>query len=128
MLGYISADQPLKVPGESVEDVDVIEVSRDTVKEEGMYALKVRDNFLSNTAMINNGDILLMKQATVVNNGDMVALWFKEQEQVALRRYYNEEGRIRLQAANAAIPPLYVDPDKIEIQGKVVAVIRNIGQ
>jgi len=54
-------------------------------------------------------------------------VWLKDEHEVTLKRIYREEGRIRLQPANRQIEPLYVDPENVEIQGKVVAVIRKLG-
>jgi repressor LexA len=56
----------------------------------------------------------------------MVAAWLKEQQEVTLKKIYREPGRIRLQPANSQMSPIYVAPDEIEVQGKVVGVIRKL--
>jgi repressor LexA len=49
-----------------------------------------------------------------------------DQEETTLKRFYREENRIRLQPENETMSPIYVDPDKLEIQGRVVAVMRQL--
>jgi repressor LexA len=43
-----------------------------------------------------------------------------------LKRLYREKGQVRLQPANAAMQPIYVDPNQLRVQGKVVSVIRYL--
>jgi repressor LexA len=77
-------------------------------------------------AFINDGDIVIMRHTQSANNGDMVAAWITDQEETTLKRFYREENRIRLQPENETMSPIYVDPDKLEIQGRVVAVMRQL--
>jgi repressor LexA len=56
----------------------------------------------------------------------MVAAWLKNEEEVTLKRFFKEDDKIRLQPANAQMKPIYTDPANLEIQGRVVAVIRTI--
>jgi len=66
-----------------------------------------------------------MEAAQTAVDGDMVAVWLKDEHEVTLKRIYREKGHIRLQPANRQMEPLYVDPDNVAIQGRVVAVIRK---
>ena len=77
-------------------------------------------------ALINDGDIVLMQSASVVENGEMAAIWLKSEKEVTLKKVYREPGRVRLQPANSHMRPIYTEPDNIEIQGKVIAVIRQL--
>ena len=77
-------------------------------------------------ALINDGDIVLMQQVSVVENGEMAAVWLKAEEEVTLKKVYHEPGRIRLQPANSRMKPIYTEPDNVEIQGRVIAVIRQL--
>ena len=77
-------------------------------------------------ALIDDGDIVLMEAVQSASNGDMVAAWLKTEEEVTLKRFFREEGRIRLQPANSQMEPIYTDAKNLEIQGRVVAVIRTI--
>mgnify|MGYP000173801504 CR=1 FL=1 len=77
-------------------------------------------------ALIDDGDIVLMQQAGAVNNGEMAAVWLKRQQEVTLKKVYRDGNRIRLQPANRQMKPIYQDPDNVEIQGRVIGIIRGI--
>ncbi|MBA7707560.1 LexA repressor [subsurface metagenome] len=77
-------------------------------------------------ALVNDGDIILMQYVNVVENGEMAAIWLKAEKEVTLKKVYVEPGRIRLQPANSQMQPIYTDPENVEIQGKVIAVIRHL--
>jgi len=77
-------------------------------------------------ALIDDGDIVIMQSTNSANNGDMVAAWIKNSQEVTLKRIFYEKEMVRLQPANNQMNPIYVAPDNIEIQGKVVAVIRKL--
>ena len=77
-------------------------------------------------ALINDGDIVLMQYVNVVENGEMAAVWLKAEREATLKKVYREPGRIRLQPANSQMKPIYAEPDNVEIQGRVIAVIRQL--
>lgn len=78
-------------------------------------------------AMVNDGDIVIMKPAREARNGEMVAIWLRERNETTLKYFYLENGRVRLQPANPTMGPIFVDdPSLVEIQGKVVMVIRQV--
>ena len=91
----------------------------------GIYALKVKGSSMVD-ALINDNDIVLMQQVKVVENGEMAAIWLKTEKEATLKKVYREPGRIRLQPANSQMKSIYVDPDNVEVQGKVIAVIRQL--
>ena len=78
-------------------------------------------------AMVNDGDIVVMKKAQDARNGEMVAVWLTDRDETTLKYFYKENGGIRLQPANPAYQPIYVPAEQLEIQGKVVAVVRQLG-
>lgn len=127
LLGRIAAGQPIQVPeGSHDPDIDTIELTRDLVPDkEGIYALKVQGNSMID-ALINDGDIVIMRHTSTADNGEMVAAWLTEQEETTLKRFYQEGSRVRLQPENQTMAPIYVDSDKVEIQGRVVAVVRQV--
>ena len=130
LLGTIAAGAPIPVPESdnwAVNADEVLGLSRDLIgDEEGLFALRVRGRSMID-ACIMDGDIVVMQATQSAQDGDMVAVWLKDEHEVTLKRIYREEGRIRLQPANRQIEPLYVDPANVEVQGKVVAVIRKLG-
>jgi repressor LexA len=78
-------------------------------------------------AMVNDGDIVIMKPAQEAKNGEMVAVWLPERNETTLKYFYKEKDRYRLQPANPTMKPIYIDrSDPLEIKGKVVMVIRKV--
>jgi len=78
-------------------------------------------------AMINDGDIVVMKKASSANNGEMVAIWLDDNNETTLKYFYKEADRIRLQPANPNMEPIFVkNPKSLRIMGKVVMVIRQV--
>jgi repressor LexA len=127
LLGRIAAGEPLRVfPDAFDSETDTIELTRELVPdEEGIYALKVKGTSMID-ALINDGDIVVMRHTETANNGDMVAAWLSDREETTLKRFFHEGDRIRLQPENQTMAPIYVDPDKVDIKGRVVAVIRQL--
>jgi repressor LexA len=127
LLGRIAAGEPLRVfPDAFDSETDTIELTRDLVPDdEGIYALKVKGTSMID-ALINDGDIVVMRHTETANNGDMVAAWLSDREETTLKRFFHEGDRIRLQPENQTMAPIYVDPDKVDIKGRVVAVIRQL--
>jgi repressor LexA len=78
-------------------------------------------------AMVNDGDIVVMKRSEQASNGDMVAVWLTDRDETTLKYFYKEGSGIRLQPANPTMQPIYVEnPQAVQIQGKVVMVIRQM--
>ena len=78
-------------------------------------------------AMINDGDIVIMKPAQEARNGELVAIWLRGRDETTLKYFYLENGRVRLQPANPTMKPIFIeDPSIVEIQGKVVMVVRKM--
>ena len=129
VIGYIAAGEPIPVPASDtweMEPLDTVEVSSElTQGKEGVYALRVKGTSMID-ALINDGDIVLMQQAATAEDGEMVAAWLKAEGETTLKKLYRERNRIRLQPANSTMEPIYADPANVEVQGKVVGVIRQI--
>jgi repressor LexA len=122
-LGKIAAGEPI-----SFSDIghETIELTRDIVRDgEGLYALRVQGDSMID-ALINDGDIVVMKHQKEASNGEMVAVRLKGRDETTLKRFYWEKDRVRLQPDNPNMRPLYVHPANVEIQGKVVAVVRQM--
>lgn len=128
VLGRIAAGQPIPVPGSNFAILgdEMIEITRELLPTEpkDIYALQVRGDSMVD-AMIGDGDIVVMQHRQRADNGDLVAVWLKDKEETTLKRFYLEKGRIRLQPANPTMNPIYADPTNVEVQGKVVLVIRR---
>lgn len=130
VIGQIAAGEPIPVPSPDTWDTtassDTLEVTEDLTRgRDKVYALKVKGLSMVD-ALINDGDIVLMEYVNVVENGEMAAVWLKNEKEVTLKKVYREQGNIRLQPANDQMQPIYVEPDNVEIQGRVIAVIRQL--
>ena len=129
VLGAIAAGEPIPVPGSDTWATIPEETVQLTEKmlqgREGVYALKVKGASMID-ALIDDGDIVLMEQTSTVDDGDMAAVWLKDQQEVTLKKIYREGERIRLQPANRDMKPSYQDADNVEIQGRVIGVIRTL--
>jgi repressor LexA len=127
VVGVIAAGEPIPVPDTgNIIPNEGLEVSEELVRgKQDIYALRVRGDSMLD-ALIGDGDMVLMDYVGSAENGDMVAVWLKEEQEVTLKRFFAEPNRIRLEPANSQMKPIYTTPDNVEIQGRVVAVIRRI--
>lgn len=131
VIGQIAAGEPVPVPTPDIWDTtasaDVMEVTEDLTRgRKGVYALRVRGSSMVD-ALIHDGDIVLMQHVNTVENGEMAVVWLKTEKEATLEKFYAENGRVRLQPANDQLRPIYAAPDNVEIQGRVIAVIRHLG-
>ena len=126
LLGIIAAGSPIPVPEAGLEPMDTLTLTRDLISEQdGLFALKVKGNSMID-ALINDGDIVVMKKQETALNGDMCAVWLKDKNETTLKRIYREKSRIRLQPMNPTMKPFYAEARNVEIQGKVVLVVRQL--
>lgn len=130
ILGAIAAGSPLPVPesNEMLADAECIRVPRDMIgSTRDVYALQVRGDSMID-ALINDGDIVIMRHQETAENGDMIAAWIKDEKATTLKRFYWESNRtvVRLQPANPLMEPIYVHPRNLDIQGRVIGVIRRM--
>ncbi|SRR5258706_7685355 len=132
MVGQIVAGQPAPIPGDDFGyyygEEDTIPVPRSFIGNNDpaeVYALTVNGLSMID-AMINEGDIVVLKRQEVARNGEMVAVWLNERGETTLKRFYDEGDKVRLQPANPTMNPIYVDKDKVQIQGRVLAVMRRV--
>ena len=130
IIGQIAAGKPIPVPSSETWDntasSETVEVTEEiTQGKEGIYALRVKGDSMVD-ALIGDGDLILMQQANAADDGDMVAVWLKIEREATLKRPYRERERIRLQPANSQMKPIYADPDNVQVQGRVICVIRQM--
>ncbi|MDP6347993.1 MAG: transcriptional repressor LexA [Dehalococcoidia bacterium] len=130
LLGAIAAGAPIPVPDTDTwqsAPLETVEVPAEMVgRAQGVYALRVKGTSMID-ALIDDGDVVLLTLTRTVNNGEMAAVWLKSEKEATLKRFYQEKRRIRLQPANSALSPMWVSPQNVEVQGKVVAVLRRVG-
>jgi len=126
LVGRIAAGQPIPVPEGSVAYDEMVSVTRDmTGGREDIFALRVKGTSMID-ALINDGDVVVMEKANTAQDGDMVAVWLKKEEEVTLKKFYREGDRVRLQPANEMLPPIYTEASNVEVQGRVLSVFRPV--
>ncbi|MCC6188053.1 MAG: repressor LexA [Anaerolineales bacterium] len=127
LAGFIFASEPVLVGDTAQTSGDeVIELTRDLISDEGdLFALRVKGNSMID-AMVSDGDIVVMKKVDRARNGEMVAVWLNDRGETTLKHFYLENGRVRLQPANPTMQPIFVDPSKVVVQGKVMLVLRQL--
>ncbi len=121
LLGLIAAGQPI----EAIQNKETIAVPQNKLPRSGeFYALRVIGNSMIDEN-INDGDIVLVKQQSIAENGQKVVALIDNYE-ATLKKFYKERGYIRLQPANKTIEPIIIKRDKeLTIQGIVIDVIKN---
>jgi repressor LexA len=130
VVGQIAAGEPIPVPGSetwhAAAGADFIEVTAELAQgKPDIYALKVKGMSMID-ALINDGDMVLMQSASTVDNGEMAAVWLKAEKEVTLKKVYMAPDHVRLQPANSQMKPIYTSPENVEVQGRVIAVIRQM--
>lgn len=133
IVGRIAAGELMPVPPSDFAYYDpdsVVDVARSMLpsreKGDDLFALEVKGDSMID-AMVNDGDIVIMKRSQEARNGEMVAIWLNDRDETTLKYFYLENGRVRLQPANPTMQPIYIDdPSVVEIKGKVVMVIRQV--
>jgi repressor LexA len=119
VLGEIAAGQPIEAYDDGAESLDV---PRSMQARDDSYVLRVRGKSMID-ALIDDGDYVVVQPQATAHDGDIVVALL-EDNGVTLKRFYREDGRIRLQPANAEMEPIYATD--VQIQGKVVGVIRKL--
>src|SRR5579871_6201054 len=120
LLGYVAAGIPI----EAVASNETIAVPEDFVGKKDTYVLRVRGDSMIDE-QIRDGDFVVVEDRKTADNGEMVIALLRGSD-VTLKKFYRDPGgRIRLQPANAAMQPIFADPDQVQIQGVVVGVMRK---
>ena len=125
VLGRIAAGEPIEAVSDPADNVEVPQ----RLVDQGCYALRVKGKSMIDDH-IDDGDVVVVKPQETADNGEIVVALITSgasgQGEATLKRIYREGERIRLQPANATMQPIYVQPEELRIQGKVVSVIRSL--
>lgn len=129
LIGRIAAGEPIPVPGSdtwSVDAIEMLELPEELTRgKQDVFALRVKGTSMID-ALINDGDVVLFERAESADNGEMVAVWLREEKETTLKRFYHEGSQVRLQPANTTMKPIYAPTENVQIQGKVIGVIRSV--
>jgi repressor LexA len=119
IIGEIAAGGPIEAYQDASETLAIPDILAPTGDA---YVLKVRGDSMIE-AHIEDGDYVLIRPQSTARNGDIVVAQVEENA-VTLKRFFKEQGRVRLQPANPNYPPQFY-PD-VRIQGKLIGVIRKL--
>jgi SOS regulatory protein LexA len=134
VLGHIQAGEPIPLPSEldfgsftSEDSVDIdLSLIPSREKSRDLFVLEVQGEAMID-AMINDGDIVILKPVQEARNGEMVAVWLSDRNETTLKYFFKERKGYRLQPANPTMKPIMIKKNEsIEIKGKVIMVIRKV--
>jgi len=131
LLGDIVASTPVTVGHDDFAAYDAAEdfvpVCRDMLpaRDGDLFALRVRGDSMID-AMVNDDDVVIMRPVAEVRDGDMVAVWLRDEQEMTLKRFFREGQEVRLQPANPTLEPIFTPAANVDVQGKVVLVVRQV--
>jgi repressor LexA len=119
LLGYVAAGMPI----EAVATSESIAVPEDLVGKRDTYVLRVRGNSMIDE-QIRDGDFVIVEDRKTAENGEMVIALVGSSD-VTLKKFYRENGHIRLQPANPSMQPIILPAEQLQVQGVVIGVMRK---
>ena len=121
LMGTVAAGAPI----EAIETSESIAVPEEIIGRNGdHYVLRVRGNSMIDE-QIRDGDFVIVSGRRNADNGEMVIALIDNHSATVKKFYRERDGRVRLQPANESVPPIYVNPNELRIQGVVVGVMRK---
>jgi repressor LexA len=120
LFGTIAAGRPI----EAIANNESLTVPEDLLSGRGEhYILRVQGESMIEEH-IEDGDYVIVEARQQARNGEMVVALL-DSENVTLKKYYDEGAQVRLQPANRSLAPMFFDPDRVQVQGVVVGVMRK---
>ena len=116
LIGTVTAGVPI-LAAQSVEDYIPVPIDQ---RGRSLFALRVKGDSMINAAILD-GDIVIVEQTPVAENGDIVVALIEDEATV--KRFYKEKGHFRLQPENDSYEPIIVK--ELAVLGKVISLIRN---
>jgi repressor LexA len=111
LLGRIAAGRPI----EAVQNPETISLAD--------FVLEVRGDSMQDEAILD-GDYVLVEKSKTAHNGDIVVA-LVDTTDATLKRFYREGDKIRLQPSNSTMKPIIVPASTVEVQGRVIGVLRK---
>src|SRR5579862_3509639 len=118
LLGRIAAGQPI----EAVQNPETISLG-DITRSRDVYVLQVRGDSMQDEHIVD-GDYVLVENIKIAHNGDIVVA-LVEGSETTLKYFFKEGDKIRLQPANSALKPIIVPAQNVQIQGRVIGILRK---
>jgi len=123
LLGRVAAGVPVLSPENREGDLTV-DLSLFSLKSsQQVFALSVRGDSMMDAHILNGDTVLVQEQATAANGDIVVAMVDGD---TTVKRFFQENGRVRLQPENRTLEPMYFDGGDLRIIGKVVGVMRKL--
>lgn len=123
LLGVVAAGAPI----EAILNYESVCIPRDMMRQGRMFALRVRGDSMIDEQICNDDLIILQAQQTAENGQTVVALI--DGSDATVKRFYGGRNQVRLEPANPNYEPIVVQPpQRVQIQGVVVGVIRKYNQ
>jgi repressor LexA len=120
MLGVIAAGRPV----EAILNNETITVPRDMLGKGRTFALRVRGDSMIGEGILD-GDAIIVESGQTAKNGQTVVALLDGSE-ATVKRFYQERGQVRLEAANPRYKPIIIKPpDRLQIQAIVIAIFRR---
>jgi len=118
LVGRIAAGRPV----EALQNPETISLA-DITRSRDVFVLEVRGDSMQDEAILD-GDYVLVEKTKIARNGEIVVALVGGSD-TTLKRIFKEGERVRLQPSNATMQPIYVPADSVEIQGRVIGVLRK---
>jgi len=118
LLGRVAAGKPI----EAVETVDAIEVPPSMIGQGDHFVLQVKGDSMQEDGILDGDFIIVRKQPAAENGETVVALINNE---ATVKKYYRKEESVELRPAHSGMAPILVQQGDLQIQGKVVGVMRQ---
>ncbi len=125
LVGNIAAGEPLHVEPQNTYSDNVDVPAFLTKGKTNVFAAKVKGESMID-ALVADGDLVIMEPINQPNNGDMVAAFLEDNNEVTLKHFYLKNGIVTLKPANPLMSPITVAAEKVAVRGRVVGVIRSI--
>ncbi len=93
-------------------------------EEQDTFLLRARGQSMRD-AVLDDGDLVVVKRTENFRDGDLLAVYLRNQRRTTLRHIYRENGRLRVQSVNPDAQPQYYRKSEIEIRGTVLAILRK---
>ena len=120
LMGRIAAGVPISAIQDHTQDIPV---PSDLIGSGEHFALEVKGDSMIE-AGINEGDIIIVRRCDTAENGDIVVA-FIEKEEATLKRLRKKDASVALEAANPNYETRIFGPDQVDIQGRLVGLIRR---
>lgn len=125
VVGNIAAGEPLHVEAQTSYSDNIDVPAFLTNDKVDVFAAKVKGDSMID-ALVADGDLVIMEPVDNPRNGDMVAAFLEDNNEVTLKHFYLQNGVVTLKPANPLMSPITVAAEKVAVRGRVVGVIRSM--